>query len=167
MPLSPSFQTGVTLDPSQVVITDNSTGSDGAITDRKVIFTQTDSTLLAGSPYDFPLSAGSSITLSPLTQDVACTITVNWVDSGGNVLYTASLIFVFVGYAMQFLEGLTQQQIANPSIVNDQNFIPNKFNLFQEVQSAQNAISIGQSVQAAQSCVLRYQNLITNDNFYF
>lgn len=167
MAFVPSFQIGITSDPSQAVITDNSTGSDGTISDRKVIFTQTDSSLLGASPYDFPLSAGASITLNPLDKDYALVVTTNWVDSSGNVLYTTSVIFVFVGYAMQFLEGLTQQQIASPSIVNDQNFIPNKFNLFQEVQSAQNAINIGQSVQAAQSCVLRYQNLITNDNFYF
>lgn len=167
MPLSPSFILGITNDPSAVVVTDNSTGSDGAIADRKAIFTQTDSSPLGASPYDFPLSAGASITLNPLDKDYGLTTTINWVDSSGNVLYTASLIFVFVGYAMQFLEGLTQQQIPNPAIVNDQNFILNKFNLFQEVQSAKNAINIGQSVSAAQSCVLRYQLLMTNDNFYF
>lgn len=167
MPLTPSFTISITLDASVCVITDTSTGSDGAIADRKVIFTQTDSTPLSGSPYDFPLSAGASITLNPLDKDYALTVVTNWVDVNGAVLYTSNQIFVFVGYAMQFLEGLTQQQIANPSIVNDQNFIPNKFNLFQEVQSAQNAISIGQSVIAAQSCVLRYQLLLTNDNFYF
>lgn len=167
MPLVPSFTIGVTNNPASVVITDTSTGSDVAITDRKVIFTQTDSISLSGSPYDFPLSAGASITLNPLDKDYALTTTVNWTDINGNVLYTADVIFFFKGYALQFLEGLTQQQIANPSIVNDQNFIPNKFNLFQEVQSAQNAIDIGQSVFAAESCVLRYQLLMTNDNFYF
>lgn len=167
MPLSPSLSIGITLDPSVCIIEDTSTGSHVAIAGRKVIFTQTDSSLLGGSPYDFPLSAGSSITLNPLTEDIAVTVTVNWVDSSGSVLYTASKIFVFTGYALQFLEGLTQQQIANPAIVSDQNFIPNKFNLFQEVQSAQNAIDVGQSVSAAQSCVLRYQVLIDNANFFF
>lgn len=167
MPLVPSFIVGITSDPSSAVITDTSTGSDGAITNRKIIFTQTDGTSLGTSPYDFPLSAGSSITVTPLDKDYALTIVVNWVDVNGNVLYTANAIFVFTQYASLFLETLTQQQIANPNIVDDQNFIYNKFDLFQEVKGAHNAIDLGQSVIASQSCVERYQLLMTNDQFYF
>ena len=167
MALSPAFTIGITADPSSVVITDTSTGSDGAITTRKIIFTQTDSVILGASPYDFPLSAGSSITVNPLDKDYALTIVINWVNSSGVVLYTANKIFVFTQYAFLFLESLTQQQIANPSIVDDQNFIQNKFDLFQEVKSAQNAIDYGQSVSAAQSYVNRYQLLINNNQFYF
>ncbi len=167
MALSPSISIGITSDPSAVVVNDTSTGSDGAITDRKIIFTQTDSSPLGASPYDFPLSAGASITVNPLDKDYALTVTINWVNVSGTVLYTANEIFVFTQYAKLFLESLTQQQIANPNIVDDQNFIQNKFNLFQEVKSAQNAIDFGQSVKAAQSCVSRYQELIDDNQFFF
>lgn len=167
MALVPSFTVGITSDPSQVVIADTSTGSDGAITTRKIIFTQADGNSLASSPYDFPLSAGSSITVNPLGKDYGLTITLNWVNAGGTVLYTANQIFVFTQYAKLFLESLTQQQIANPEIVNDQNFIQNKFNLFQGVKSAENALAYGQSVSAAQFCVTQYQELITSNQFFF
>lgn len=167
MALTPSISIGITNDPSSVVVNDTSTGSDGAITTRKIIFTQTDGNVLGNSPYDFPLSAGASITVNPLNKDYALTVTTNWTDAGGNVLYTANQIFVFTQYAKLFLESLTQQQIANPEIVNDQNFIQNKFNLFQGVKSAENALAYGQSVSAAQFCVTQYQELITSNQFFF
>jgi len=167
MALTPSFSLSATADPSAVSVQDTSTGSDGAITTRKIIFTQTDGTPLGGSPYDFPLSAGTSITVNPLDKDYGLTVTVNWVDVSGAVLYTANQIFVFTQYAKLFLESLTQQQIANPEIVNDQNFIQNKFNLFQGVKSAENALTYGQSVSAAQFCITQYQELITNNQFFF
>lgn len=167
MALTPLMSISITADPSAVVVHDDSTGSDGAIATREIIFTQTDSTILGNSPYAFPLSAGTSITVNPLDKDYALTITLNFLDSGGVVLYTTNEIFVFTQYALLFLESLTQQQIADINIVDDQNFIQNKFNLFQEVKSAQNAIDFGQSVKAAQSCVNRYQELIDNNQFFF
>jgi|SRR6187402_8369 len=166
MPIIPSFTAIGTSDPSSILVTDTSTGSDIDITDRQIIFTQTDSTSLGNSPYDFPVP-GASITVSPLTQDAALTITLNWLNSVGVVLYTTSIIASFNQYGLQFLEGLTQDQIADPSIRNDQNFMQNKYEVFTEIQSAINAISIGKSVSAAQSCILRYNALIANQNKYF
>ncbi len=166
MPLVPSFTITPLAAPNSFLITDTSTGSDGAITDRQILL-YTASNVLLVPAIDFPLSAGSSITISPLTQDVALSIIVNWNNNVGSVLYTFNLIFAFVQYALLFLQNLTQFQISNPSIVNDTFFMGNKFNLFTEVQSALNAINVGQSLSAAQSCILRYQNLIVNTNDYF
>lgn len=166
MPIIPSFTAVGTSNPSDALVTDTSTGSDVAIIDRKIIFTQTDTTSLGASPYDFPVP-GASITVSPLTQDAALTITMNWLDVDGSVLYTTSIIQTFNQYGLQFLEGLTQDQIADPSIRNDQNFMPNKFEVFTEIQSAINALTVGQSVSAAQSCILRYNAIIANQNKYF
>lgn len=166
MPLVPNFTITPLGNGSSFTITDTSTGSDGAITDRQIYLYTASNALLVPS-IDFPLSAGNSITISPLTQDVALSVMVNWNNNVGTPLYTFSLIFAFVQFALLFLQSLTQQQISNPLIVNDTFFMGNKFTLFTEIQSALNAINVGQSVSAAQSCILRYQNLIVNNNDYF
>jgi len=167
MPLVPSITIAPTGNGSEIVVTDTSTGSDGAITDRKIFVYQANNSLLGASPYDFPLSAGSSITISPLDKDYAVTVLVQWVDSGGVSLYSANAIGAFVQYALLFAQTLTQTQEANPNIISDQNFMGNKFNLFTEVQSALNAIVNGQSVFSAQTAITRYQKLLNNSTYYF
>jgi len=168
MALTVAFSIGVSSDPSAIILNDLSTGSDGAVVGRKIALSTPNGLPYANSPYDWPNFPGTtSITINPLTQDQALIVTVNWVNNVGVMIYTSSLIYVFTQYGLQFLAGLTQQQIANPSIVDDQNFMQNKFTLFTELKSAQNAIDIGQSVSAAQSCVNRYSNMIQNQDMYF
>jgi hypothetical protein len=166
MALTPSFTITPISNPASFTITDTSTGSDGAITDRTISLYTTANALLVGI-IDFPLSAGSSITISPLTQDVAVTIVLNWNNNVGTPLYTANGIFAFVQYAYVFLQNLTQFQIANQNATADTNWLFNKFKLFGYVKSALLSISTGQSVGAAQSCILEYQGFIANTNFYF
>jgi hypothetical protein len=166
MPLVPSFTITPLSDGASFIVQDTSTGSDVAITDRKILIYTPANNLLV-SAIDFPLSVGSSITISPLTKDYALNVQVQWVNSIGVALYTFSLIWAFVQYALLFLESLTQTQISNPNIANDTNFMGNKYRVFTEVQSALNAINTGESLSAAQSCILRYQNYITNQNLYF
>lgn len=167
MSFNPSIVISATLDPSIISVEDTSTGSDVAITDRKIYVYQANNNLQGASPYDFPLSAGTSITINPLDKDYAITVVVNWTDVGGTVLYTANAIGAFVQYALLFLQQLTQTQESNPQIINDQNFMGNKFLVFTEVQSALNAITNGQSVQSAQQAITRYQKLLNSSSYYF
>lgn len=166
MALVPSFTITPLGNGSSFTITDTSTGSDGAITDRQILLYTASNSLLVPA-IDFPLSAGSSITISPLTTDVALSVMVNWNNTSGAAIYTYNLIFAFVQFGLLFLQSLTQSQISNPNIVNDQNWIQNKLTIFEEIQSALNAITVGQSVFAAQSCILRYNQMITNQNIIF
>lgn len=164
---NPSISLSATSDPSQISITDSSTGSDVLITDRKINVYQANNSLLGASPYDFPLSVGSSIIINPLDKDYGLTIVATWVNNVGTVLYTATAIGAFVQYGLLFAQSLTQTQEANPNIISDQNFMGNKFNLFTEIQSALNAITSGQSVFSAQSCITRYQKLLVNSSYFF
>jgi len=166
MPLVPSFSVTPLGNGSSFVVTDTSTGSDGAITDRQILIYTASNALLVPA-IDFPLSAGNSITISPLTTDIAVAIVLNWNNSSGAAIYTYNLIFAFVQFGLLFLQSLTQTQISNPNIVNDQNWISQKLGIFLEIQSALNAINVGQSVAAAQSCILRYNQTIANQNTIF
>jgi|SRR5580693_8933087 hypothetical protein len=166
MALVPSFTISPTGNPAAFTITDTSTGSDGAITDRQILLYTAANALLVPA-IDFPLSAGSSITIAPLAMDQALNVVVTWNNNVGAVLYTTSLIYAFVQYGLQFLQQLTQTQISNPFIIRDDNWISNKLDIFLEIQSALNAINVGQSVFSAQSCILRYNAIIAQQNILF
>lgn len=165
MALTPSFTITPTSNAAAFTLTDTSTGSDGAIVGKVILLYLVSNSLLVPS-IPWP-TATNPITISPLTQDVALNVTVNWVDVDGNVLYTASMIYAFVQYGEQFYYGLTQQATATPTIVNDQLYYQNKSILRDELDSAVQAITIGQDVYSAQECIGRYQQLINNATLNF
>lgn len=169
MPLTPSFSVSVTADPSAVVITDTSTGSDGAVVGRKINIYDVSNTLFGNSPYDFPNFPGTtSITINPLTKDKALQIVLTWVSNTGAPLYgPISQIYVFTGYAEQFFSGLTRSQASTPSIVADQQFYQNKSTLRVLIDSANLAISNMQSIGNAQNCIELYTPFLQNPNLFF
>ena len=168
MALTPSFTIGQTTDPSQLVFTDTSTGSDGTITDRKIQIFNSAGNQIAGSPFDWPI-ADASITIAPLTADLAINVQVNWNNSGGFTIYTKSQLFAAVQFAEQFYYNLTQQQAAttNLSILNDLPYFENKSNLRTFIDSAVQAIEVGIDIFSAQFCISLYQQYLNNPNLYF
>jgi hypothetical protein len=168
MPLVPNFTVAQTTDPSQLLLTDTSTGSDVAITDRKILLFNSAGNQIPGSPFDWPI-ADASITIAPLTADLALNIQVDWNNSGGVALYTKSLLFAAVQFAEQFYYNLTQQQSAttNLSILNDLPYFENKSNLRTFIDSAVQAIAVGSDIFSAQFCISLYQQLLNNPNLYF
>jgi len=168
MALVPSFTVAPTSDPSQLVLVDTSTGSDGAITDRKIILLNSAGNQYAGSPFDWPI-ANPSITISPLTSDVALNIVVNWNNNVGTVLYTKSQLYVATQYAEQFYYSLTQQQAAttNLNILNDYPYFENKSKLRMLIDSAVQAVAVGLDIFSAQFCISIYQQMLNNPNLYF
>lgn len=167
MALTPNYTIAQTTDPSQLVFTDISTGSDGAITDRKIILLNAAGNPVGG-PFDWPI-AQSSITIAPLTADTALNTQVNWLNNGGSVLYTKSLLFAAVQYAEQFYYSLTQQQAAtsNLNILNDAPYFQNKSMLRTLIDSAVQAIQVGADIFSSQFCMSIYQQMLNNPNLYF
>ncbi len=166
MPLTPaSFSIGITINPAQIVITDTSIGSDPSITDRVITLYDVNGAVFG--TFDFPLSIGASITISPLTQDIALTIRVQWNDSGGNPLYTSNQIYAFTGYDEAFYYNLTQSQAGNPNIIRDNRYYNNKIALRVELDSAVNAINVGLDIAGAQGCVNRANYIVSNANLFF
>ena len=166
MPLSPAFTATQLADASAIILQDTSTGSDGAIADRKINLYDVSNNLFGSSPYDWPI-ANASITINPLQKDKALLIIITWVDSSGAVLYTLGQIFVFTGYAEVFFYSLTQEQQANPNIINDQQYFSNKSKLRTLIDSATQAISVGQDIYSAQNCLDLYQPMLNNALTYF
>lgn len=163
MALTPSFTvSNNNITTSTFSIVDTSTGSDGAIANRLIYIYDFQNNLFTGAPIQFPLSAGNSISPNILTQDFAYSITLNWVDNGGNVLYPSSLIGVFTGFLEWFEYNLCQQIAAQPNLLNDTNFFTNWSKLRTFIDSANNAISIGGSIFNAESMVTLAQYIVSN-----
>jgi len=117
MPLTPNFTTSQQAGlPSNVIITDASTGSDVAIVSRRVFLVNYAGEYLVadGTTTNYtvwPL-AQSSISIDCLSADTAVQITVNWVDAGGVTLYTKTSLAGFTLFNMTFYYSLTQGQAA-------------------------------------------------------
>jgi hypothetical protein len=172
MALTPAITVSQEIgDESILTITDESTGSDGAIAARRVYLQLADGSYLkpSGNTTDYILwaYANSSIDIDVLGRDYAIFITVFWVNSSGNTLYSKSGNYLFTLYSEQFLYGLTQAQAANYPIIQDQNYYQNKGMLITEIDSASNAVSIGGDILAAQNCLDRAAYMIANQNDFF
>lgn len=168
MAFNGAFTIAVTSDPSTFVLTDTSVGSDTNLTGRTVYLYQASSQLLV-SAISWPL-ANNTININVLDKDYALNVVVDWQSSSplpSPSTYSYSLIYAFIGYAMQFLYQLTQNQTSQPAIIDDKDYYYNKGVLITEMDSAINAISPGGDLFAAQSCINRYQLLINNQTYFF
>jgi hypothetical protein len=176
MAFNGAFTISQGTDPSSFTVNDTSTGTDAALTDRQIYLQLADGTYLTPSGsstnyIDFPLSAGSSITLvGILPRDYAISITVNWISSAplpSPSTYTETNSYCFTQYSEQFYYTLTQQQVANPTIVNDTFYYGNKGILRTQIDSAAQAVSQGNDIANSQFCLDLAYNLISNSNDYF
>jgi hypothetical protein len=175
MPLTPNFSTSQQAGlPSDVIITDTSTGSDVAIVSRRVFLTNYagEYVVADGTTTDYtvwPL-AQSSISIDCLSADAALSVTVNWVNSAGVTLYTKTSLAGFTLYNMTFYYSLTQGQAAvgNPSyILQDNNYFQNKSKLKTLIESGNNAVTLGYDITSAQECYDLATYMVTNQNLYF
>ncbi len=172
MPLVPLFSASQSVgSPNLISLLDVSTGSDVAVTSRVIyLLTSTGEyivpTGVATDYVNWPL-ATNPISLDVLQQDMALSIRVDWIDIASAVLYTKTIAYSFTLYTLSFLYSLTQDQVANNTITQDQNYYNNKLILFVEMQSANNAIAYASDIVSAQSCLNRAANLIQNESFYF
>lgn len=172
MSFSPAFvPTTILGNPLRLIVTDDSTGSDSNIASRRVYLRKADGTYLVpdGTTTNYIewAIADSFINLDVLTKDFALQITVTWNDVGGTALYTSSNTFVFTQYSELFYYGLTQELAGNYQIIQDSNYYSNKLLLRVEIDSANQAVSIGGDIKASQECLDRAAYLISKQSFNF
>lgn len=175
MPLTPSFSTSQTVgNPSVIVVTDTSTGSDPAVTSRRVYLQDYEGNYVVPSGVTtnyvpWPISS-PSISINCLTQDSALQVTVQWLNSSSAVLYTSSSLKGFTLYNETFYYSLTQAQsmISNPSyIVQDTNYYDNKMKLRLFIDSGNQAISLGNDISSAQVCYDAATYIVSNQQNFF
>jgi len=175
MPFVPNFTTSQTAGlPSNVILTDASTGSDPAIVERRVYLVNYagEYVVASGNTNNYTVWSilQSSISIDCLTQDTALQITVDYVDAGGVALYTKTLLAGFTLYNLTFYYSLTQGQaaVANPSyILQDNQYFQNKSKLKTLIESGNNAVTLGYDITSAQECYDLATAMVTAQNMYF
>ena len=172
MALTPNFSISQSIGlPNEVVITDTSTGSDAAITQRRVYIQNSLSEYLVESgtttTYEPWAYADSSIVLDILTQATAVTVTVDWLDVNNAVLYTKTSTANLDLYDEQFLYNLAANESQHLLLLQDTDYLMNTFKLRVFVDNADNAIEIGNNVFTAQANLDKAQLLIDNEDVYF
>lgn len=175
MPLVPNFSTSQTAgSPSVINIQDTSTGSDGAVTQRRVYLVdwQGDYVVASGNSNNYTQWSilDSTIAIDCLSQDTALEITVEWLDINDVVLYDKTELVGFTLYNETFYYSLTQAQAAASTpttILQDTTFLQNKSNLRLFIDSGDQAVVLGYDIVSAQQCYNLASNLTNNQDFYF
>ena len=157
MALTPNFTAAQTWGEENIItLTDSSTGSDGAITQRRVYFRQSDGTFLVpeGTTTEYVAwaLADTSEDFDILTEDVALQVTVQWLNVSNVVLYDKIYVFGFTLYNETFDYGLTQALAGNSLLFNDNSFWKNKSDLRTFIDSGDQAISLASDLYNAQLC---------------
>lgn len=163
-----AFTISSLISPGSLVVNDSSVGSDSNLIDRKIYLYQASGAILTGDFIDWPLSNGASKTLS-LDIDYCLLIVVQWASSSPlppPSEYSASGLFLFRGYSLQFLDQQIGAIQSNPSVLQDTNFYDSLGKLQTDIDCAVQAASTGQQ-SSAQAALSRIQYLITNQSKFF
>lgn len=172
MPLSPAFTVSQSAaSPNLVILEDTSTGSDGAITQRRIYIEDSTGAFIvpSGTTTDYiqwPL-ADNPISLNVLTQDTAANIKVQWLNVSNAVLYEDNEDFPITQYNQQFYFYLIQQLALRPATYQDTNYASNLALYWTYIIGAINAIDTGQSLAASQGLLDLATNMKNNQSLFF
>lgn len=174
MPLTQNFSASQVLGlPNQIVLTDESTGSDGAVTARRVypIDSNGDTVLQEGTTTAYELwdnfPGTTTLTLDLLTRDTALNIRVDWVNSGGTVLYTKTVGSPFVLYAKTYYIFLLKCQSSRPSLIDNANFYANMVKLLGCIKNATDSLTLIDDIKSSQAAMDSAYKLINNPSYFF
>ena len=177
MPLTVSFTaTQVVGEPSEIVITNTTTGSDATATQRRIYLqTATGAYLVpTGTSTDYinwPIADGNSKTLDVLTKDYALNITIMYLNVSNVSVAQATDLVGFTLYSETFYYSLTQAQASQsqppPMIIQDSNYYMNKLILRTNIDSGNNAISYGDDITTAQNMYDLATYMVLNESEFF
>lgn len=172
MPLTPNFTVSSNITtPSILTLVDTSTGSDVAITQRRVYLQQFDGTYVVptGTTTDYIewLFASSTTSINAMDKDYSFNIIVQWLNVSNTVLYTKTIATEFNSYARIYRLKLLKAISANPKLVNNQNYFDVISQLTVFIDGANEAISLASDVVLAQLCNDNAKYLIDNPKLVY
>jgi len=160
--------------PGDILLTDTSTGTDVAVTQRRV-YIQTaagdylveEATTTEYTPWpDFPSTTTLTLT-DILSKDFGCRVVVQWLNVANTVLYDKTFYYGFTCYNEDFDYELTQTVAGNPLLISDNNFWGNKSRLRGFIDSGNNAITRNSDITAAQICYDLATAMNTDSQYLF
>lgn len=172
MAITPNFSLSQVWGASnEIVIADTSTGSDVSISARRVYLEDNVGNFLVetGTTTDYEEweYAEDSITLDVLTQDMALNVTVEWVDSIGDILYTKTVLTHFPLYAKTYYSFLIKAQSSNTRLIDTGNFFANFIKLCSLIKAANDSIEDISDISSSQAALNRAKKLIDNPSNFF
>lgn len=157
--------------PSQIIFTDTSTGSDAAIASRRITTVDSDGNYIVvdgtQTNYEVWPYADATITLALLPIDMSVYITVQWLNSGGTVLYTKTILTVFRLYSITYYIYLIKSQSSNEKLKNNANFYQNEIRLLCSLQEAYDSVYYAGDIKSAQAALTRAKSLVDNPANFF
>lgn len=159
--------------PSNLSFLDISTGSDVLVTGRRIYLIDENGNYIveSGVVTNYNLWAGfpgtTSITLDLFLSDKAFSGRVDWVNSGGAVLYTKPILSHSPMYAKDYYIFLIKSQQSNRKLQSHANFWPNTLRLIGEIKFAYDSINLMSDISACQSSLDRAADLINNPSNFF
>ncbi len=160
MALTPAFTVSQTpLNPALAIFTDTSTGSDGSVTARVITITNSAGSYMvaigaSGTTIPWALVT-NPISINLLTQDTAVSCKVDWVNSGGTVLYTLTQQYCLAEFNMAYLYNLIAQQAQAYPIIQDTNYWGNVAIFWTNIIGAQKAVELADDIASSQASLDR------------
>lgn len=172
MSFNPQYNASQILgNPNCINFEDVSSGTDSAITSRRVFIQDAYGSFLVeeGNPLQYSdwAIANASIVLDVLSKDKAVRIVVQWLDVDNNILYSASSIAGFTLFNETAMYGVIQALSGNPRNINDNNFFQNLSDMRTDVDSGNQAILFASDIFSAQQCYDRATTLRLNSSYSF
>jgi hypothetical protein len=160
------------ISPSYVTITDNSTGSDVAVTQRRLTIQDANGVYLTGGGsvnYDTWSYSDASIVENIITQNysIAANVLVEWLDVSNTVLYTYNENYPFPNYGKQFFVYLVQNLGLQPGTYQDSNYSGNLAVFWGNLVAGINQVEDGNDIAGAQNCFNRVIEMQQNESKYF
>lgn len=148
--------TQIVGEESTVTITAVVTGTDAAVTQRRVYLQTNRGEFLVPSgtstEYTQWIISASSVDIDCLDKDYGLRILVQWLSVTNVVLYDSEQFVGLTLYNESFDYLTTQLMASNKLLINDNNFWPNKSKLRTLIDAGNNAISFASDLDNAQSC---------------
>ncbi len=182
MAITVAFSTSQTVgNTAGINIEDESTGSDVTAVSRRLYFVNSQGQWIDSNGNlsdtiaytEWPIADGNSLTLNYLTGTTALNVTLSYVTSGGAVANGATLTKLqgFTLYAESFYYSLTQAQAQQntppPTILQDNSYYTQKMMLRVNIDSGDQAITLGGDITSAQNCYNLADYQIQNQSLFF
>lgn len=97
----------------------------------------------------------TQIDIDVLDKDYSFVVIVEWVDGGGNVLYSLNSLNCFSKYSENFSYNLTTAQANSTTYLNDEDYDNNRMILSSEIQSAKKCVELFLDIKNSQLCLDR------------
>lgn len=159
--------------PETITFTDTSEGTDGTLTNRKIVIRLpngnwldsdgNESSTIVYIDWDY---ADTSIVLDILSRSTAAYVQVLWY-AGATQVYNSDEEFCWNFFDYEFALQILQGQTSNPGIVQDTTYYNNFLQFIVNIFNSENAIRWGGDTYSSQGAMNRNYLMIQNENFFF